>query len=317
MPGSPLLIVTYFSIAVFVLAVVVRFVKLSSLPIHLRWELYPVAHEKGRASYGGSYLEESDWWTKPRHSSLAGELKIMIPEILLLVGVWEHNRKHWFRSFPFHFGLYLAAGLIGLLVLGGIAVAAGADVSAEGAILGSLIHHATYALGYAALLLGLVGAAALLSRRIFDPDYAEYTRKADYFNLAFFVATFVVALAAHVVGDRQFVVLRTYFAELVTLGGYSASDPIPMLSSAEIVLASLLAAYIPLTHMSHFFTKWFTYHHVRWADEPNMPGSKIERRVNEVLQYPVSWSASHIRGDGKKTWADVATSGVEEENEEK
>ena len=26
----------------------------------------------------------------------------------------------------------------------------------------------------------------------------------------------------------------------------------------------------------------------------------------------MSWSASHIRGDGKKTWGDVATSGVEE-----
>lgn len=317
MPGSLLLIVTYFSVAVFVLAVVVRFVKLSSLPIHLRWELYPVAHEKGRASYGGSYLEESDWWTKPRHSSLAGELKIMIPEILLLAGVWEHNRKHWLRSFPFHFGLYLAGCLIGLLLLGGIAVAAGADVSAEGAILGGLLHHATYVVGYAALLLGLVGAAALLIRRTFDPDYAEYTTKADYFNLAFFVAVFVVALAAHVLGDRQFVALRTYFAELVTFGGSSASGQIAPLTSAEIVLASLLAAYIPLTHMSHFFTKWFTYHHIRWADEPNMPGSKIERRVNEVLQYPVSWSAPHIRGDGKKTWADVATSGVEEEDEEK
>ena len=317
MPGSLLLIVTYSSIAVFVLAVVVRFVKLASLPIHLRWELYPVAHEKGRASYGGSYLEESDWWTKPRQSSLAGELKIMIPEILLLAGVWEHNRKHWFRSFPFHFGLYLAAGLIGLLLLGGIAVAAGADVSAEGAILGRLLHHATYVIGYAALLLGLVGAAALLSRRTFDPDYAEYTTKVDYFNLAFFVAAFVVALAAHILGDGQFVALRTYFAELVTFGGYPASDQIAPLTSAEIVLASLLVAYIPLTHMSHFFTKWFTYHHVRWADEPNMPGGEIERRVNEVLQYPVSWSAPHIRGDGKKTWADVATSGVEEENEEK
>lgn len=317
MPGSLLLIVTYFSVAVFVLAVVVRFVKLSSLPIHLRWELYPVAHEKGRASYGGSYLEESDWWTKPRHSSLAGELKIMIPEILLLAGVWEHNRKHWLRSFPFHFGLYLAGCLIGLLLLGGIAGAAGADVSAEGAILGGLLHHATYVVGYAALLLGLVGAAALLIRRTFDPDYAEYTTKVDYFNLAFFVAVFVVALAAHVLGDRQFVVLRSYFAELVTFGGYSASGQIAPLTSAEIVLASLLVAYIPLTHMSHFFTKWFTYHHIRWADEPNMPGSEIERRVNEVLQYPVSWSAPHIRGDGKKTWADVATSGVEEENEEK
>jgi len=75
MPGSVLLVLSYVSVAVFVAAVVCRAAKISRLPIHLRWELYPVAHEKGRASYGGSYLEESDWWTKPRESSLVGELK--------------------------------------------------------------------------------------------------------------------------------------------------------------------------------------------------------------------------------------------------
>ena len=34
-----------------------------------------------------------------------------------------------------------------------------------------------------------------------------------------------------------------------------------------------------------------------------------------MLQYPVSWSAPHIRGDGKKNWVDVATAGVEEDGE--
>jgi hypothetical protein len=54
------------------------------------------------------------------------------------------------------------------------------------------------------------------------------------------------------------------------------------------------------------------YHDVRWGDEPNLRGGKIERQIGEVLNYPVSWSAPHIRGDGKKNWVDVATSGVEE-----
>ncbi|MFH1919719.1 MAG: respiratory nitrate reductase subunit gamma, partial [Planctomycetota bacterium] len=213
---SILLVITYVSAAVFLAAIVVRSMKIARLPIHLRWELYPVAHEKGRASYGGSYLEESDWWTKPRKPSLAGELKVMIPEILLLAAVWEHNRKHWFRSFPFHFGLYLLAGLIALLLLGGIAVAAGADVSASAGLAGSVLHHLTYLVGYAGLGLGLAGAAALLARRTFDEDYREYTKKADYFNLGFFVVTFAVALAAHAVADPGFAALRGYFARLVT-----------------------------------------------------------------------------------------------------
>jgi len=172
--ASPLLlVVAYASIAVFVAAVAIRALKIARLPIHLRWELYPVAHEKGRAHYGGSYLEEPDWWTKPRQSSRVGELKVMIPEILLLAGVWEHNRKHWFRSFPFHFGLYLLAGLVVLLLAGGIATAAGIDVTADGGVAGKVLHHVTYVVGYAGLGLGLIGAVALLATRTFDVDYRE------------------------------------------------------------------------------------------------------------------------------------------------
>jgi nitrate reductase gamma subunit len=316
--SSILLGFSYLCVVVFVAAVAWRAVRICRLPIHLRWELYPVAHEKGRASYGGSYLEEAAWWSKRREFSLFGELKVMIPEILLLVGVWEHNRKYWFRTFPFHFGLYVLAGLLGLLLLGGILVAAGLDVAADGWLVGRLLYYLTCVLGYAGLVLGLVGAVALLAKRLYDPDYREYTRKADYFNLGFFVVTFVVALAAQLVADQDFAVLRGYFARLLTFGLVSADLGIGRpsgLGVAEIVLGCLLLAYIPLTHMSHFFTKWFTYHDVRWSDEPNLTGGEIERQVDKALRYPVSWSAAHIRGDGKKSWAEVATSEVEEEKQ--
>jgi len=317
MATSILLVVTYASIVVFVAAIAIRALKIARLPLHLRWELYPVAHEKGRAHYGGSYFEEVDWWTKPRHSSVVGELKVMIPEIVLLAGVWEHNRKHWLRSFPFHFGLYLLAVLIVLLLAGGIGEAAGMSVTADGGMVEKALYHLTYVVGYAGMGLGLLGAAALLATRIFDADYREYTKKADFFNLAFFVVTFVVAIAGHAVADPYFVGLRAYFAQLVTFGSSDAVATVQVLTAAEIILGCLLLAYIPLTHMSHFFTKWFMYHDIRWSDEPNRPGGKIEQQVVAQLQYPVSWSAPHIRGDGKKNWVDVATSGVEEEKEEK
>jgi nitrate reductase gamma subunit len=316
MVNPMLLMLAYLSVVVFLVAIAHRAWKIARLPLHLRWELYPVAHEKGRAVYGGSYLEELDWWTKPRKVSVIGELKVMIPEILLLAGVKEHNKGQWLRSFPFHFGLYLLAGLIALLLAGGIATAAGASVSADAGLMGKALYHLTYVVGYAGLGLGLVGSIALLVRRSADADYREYTKKLDYFNLAFFVVTIGVALAAHAVADPSFTGLRAYFAQLVTFDFSSASTAgtsVAALSAAEIVLGCLLLAYIPLTHMSHFFTKWFMYHDVRWSDEPSFVGGKIERQVKEALQYPVSWSAPHIRGDGKKTWAEVATSsGIEE-----
>jgi nitrate reductase gamma subunit len=303
-------LVTYASAAVFVIAVVSRFVKYASLPIHLRWELYPVAHEKGRAHYGGSYLEELDWWTKSRESSLIGELKVMIPEILLLAGVHEHNKKHWYRSFPFHFGLYLLAGLIVLLVVGAVASSVGVDVSPEGALLGRTVYHLTYIVGWAGFVLALLGSIALMVRRTFDVAYREYTKQSDFFNLLLFIVTFAIGIAAHASGDVFFVQLRAYFENLVAFNFSFNGGP---LLGAEIVLASLLVAYIPLTHMSHFFTKWFMYHDIRWSDEPLFRGGKIEERVGKVMQYPVSWAAPHIRGDGKKNWVDVATSSVEED----
>jgi nitrate reductase gamma subunit len=164
----------------------------------------------------------------------------------------------------------------------------------------------------------LAGSLALLARRTLNPDYREFTTRADYFNLIFFVATFGVALAAHLAGDPGFSALRGYFALLVTFGFASADTSFAGtggLIAAEIVLASLMLAYIPLTHMSHFFTKWFLYHHVRWSDEPNVKGGEMEGEIGKALEYPVSWSAPHIRGDGKKNWVDVATSDVEEDKE--
>lgn len=312
------LIVTYASAAAFALAVVARFVKISRLPIHLRWELYPVSHEKGRAHYGGSYLEVPEWWKKKRESSKIGELKVMIPEILLLAGVREHNKRHWAFTFPFHFGLYLLAGLIGLLLVGAIASAAGMDVSGTGRGLGLVLHHATYVVGYAGLALALIGTVALLCRRTFNQDYREYTTPGDYFNLIFFLVTLGVAWVSQLLADPQFTGLRTFFTRLVTFDlswGAVGLTQAPGLMAAEIILASLLVAYIPLTHMSHFFTKWFMYHDIRWGDEPNLRGGEIEKKLGEMLNYPVSWSAPHIGADGKKTWADIATSGVEEKTE--
>ena len=44
--------VAYAAILVFVIAVIGRFVMWAKMPMHVRWELYPVAHEAKRAHYG-------------------------------------------------------------------------------------------------------------------------------------------------------------------------------------------------------------------------------------------------------------------------
>ena len=299
-------VIAYLGIVFFLIAVAARFVFWSRMPMHVRWELYPVAHEGGgRAAYGGSYLEESDWWQKPRQVSLLGELKVMVPEILFLVALREHNRKLWTRSFPFHFGLYLVAVTTILLLIGGVAgvllpvnVAAGLN-----RVIGLLVPW----LGGTGLVLGIVGAIGLFLRRR-GRELRDYTAPADFFNLAFFVVAFGVALTTFVGYDRDFSLVSAFVANLATFNlAPLGSGTGVLLLMLSVVLLSLLTAYIPTTHMSHFVGKYFAYHSIRWKDEPNLRGGKQEKAIHALLNQPVSWAAPHIKGDGKKTWLDVAT----------
>ena len=94
-------VVAYLGLVFFLIACIARFMMWSKMPMHVRWELYPVAHEGGgKAAYGGSYLEDTEWWTKKREVSLFGELKVMVPEILFLVALREHNKKLWTPVLP-------------------------------------------------------------------------------------------------------------------------------------------------------------------------------------------------------------------------
>ncbi|MBI5526295.1 MAG: respiratory nitrate reductase subunit gamma [Deltaproteobacteria bacterium] len=300
-------IVVYAAVVVFAVAVIARVLFWSRLPMHVRWELYPVAHEASRAHYGGSYLEETDWWQKPREKSMLGELKAMIPEILFLVALREHNPRLWVRSFPFHFGLYLTVGWAGLMAVAGV-VSAVAPGLLEGGF-GSLFRYAIVGFGSVGLCLAIIGALGLLQRRLGDPELRDFTAPADIANLLFFLVAFGLTLLTFVLFDRDFSRFTFLVANLVTfkmeaLPGAGAEALLPQ---ASLVLMGLLMAYIPLTHMSHFVGKYFAYHAIRWNDQPNLRGGAEEPIIHALLCQPVSWAAPHIKGDGKKTWVDVAT----------
>ena len=306
-------IIAYLGIVIFLIAVAVRFVFWSKMPMHLRWELYPVAHEGGgRAAYGGSYLEESDWWKKKREVSLLGELKVMVPEILFLVALREYNHKLWTRSFPFHFGLYLVAATTILLLVGGVV---GALLpSSVAAPLNSVIGLLAPWLGGAGLVLGIIGSIGLFLRRR-GRELKDYTAPADLFNLVFFIVAFGVALVTFVGYDRDFSLVSAFVANLATFNlAPLGSGTGVLLLMLSVVLLSLLTAYIPTTHMSHFVGKYFAYHSIRWKDDPNLRGGKEEKVIEELLNRPISWSAPHIKGDGKKTWLEAATEEPEVES---
>jgi nitrate reductase gamma subunit len=89
------------------------------------------------------------------------------------------------------------------------------------------------------------------------------------------------------------------------------SAALPGLLAAHVLVALAFLAYLPFSQMMHFVAKYFTYHQVRWDDEPMVAGSRLEKEVLELLKQPVTWSAPHLNGDGVKNWVDLATEEVD------
>ncbi len=304
--AEALMVIVYGGIVVFLIAVVAKVVKIKSYPLHVRWEVYPVAHEGERAKHGGSFMEQLDWWKKERHVDKVAELKAMVPEILFLVALKEHNPRLWLVSFPFHFGIYTLAGGAAFIIAGAIFQAVTGTPLDPGmsSVPGTILYWGAAALWAGGIALAMAGGLGLLIRRLTDEDLKPYTTFGHIFNLLLFIAALGIAawyLVAHdtspLLGD-----LRGVVQGLVTL---KAADMTVALFVHVAVLAFLLA-YIPLTHMSHFFAKYFLYHDIRWDDAPNLKGGELEPRIQELLGYKVSWAAPHIKGEGKKSWLDLA-----------
>lgn len=299
MSGAILIVVSYLLLAIFAVAFAVRSLKIARMPVHLRWELAPVPHEKGKGQYGGSYLEEPEWWSKPREKDHAAEIIYMVKEIAFLKALFEHNRRLWWFSFPFHFGLYLLTGMVGLLIVGGIARVAGLAGAGLG-ILGTVIT----VLGVAGYGLGAIGGLGVLGSRLLDPKLRTIATPLTFVNLIVLLAFFVTgALAVFALAD--FPAAMTGF--LGALVSADLSAVVPGLLATHVILAGLFIAYLPFTPMMHFVAKYFTYHQVRWEDEPLVAGSKMEKEIQELLHQPVSWAAPHLGADGKKNWIDIAT----------
>lgn len=297
-----LYLLTYGVAVVFLAAVLARFIRLSTTPVHLRWELYPVAHEGKRSAYGGSYLEEDNWWTKKRSKNILGEMSVMLPEIFLLKGIWEHNRKLWVWTFCLHYGLYWLIGTAGLMILLAILDTVGAGRTQ----FAMKVFEISRIIGMAGYILGTFGALSMFIFRSMEKDLRKYSSFAIYFNLIFLGIMFITGLYSAVIFDTHFQDLFRFFKGLLT----GESLPLNSTVVVHLTVVILFALYLPFTHMTHFFTKWFTYHAVRWNDEPNLKGSKLEKSIVKVLQYPVTWSAKHIGADGVKNWAEIATSEV-------
>ena len=304
-----LYLLTYFSILVFIYLVISKIYKYSSTPIHVRWELYPVAHEPGRSKYGGSYYEETNFWKKKIKKNHLADLLVMAEEIFLLKGVFLHNKKLWFFSFPFHLGLYLIVSTFFLIVFSVIldltaVIGLNSIQSTSANILQIIINVA----GYSGLILTFTGCIGLIFQRLTDKKFRFYNTPMDITNL-FFILILVLSIGVtFIYSNASFITSKYFVKNLLTLNFVPVSDVSFII---HIILLSLFLLYFPITRMMHLFAKYFTYHNVRWEDELNVKGGKLEKKIKEALNFGVSWSAPHIQTG--KTWAEVATTMPPEE----
>ncbi len=272
---------------VFVGGCLLRVLKYSRTPVHLRWDLYPVAHDPGR-KHGGSYLEKKEWWMQKREKSHLAELLAMAAEILLLKGVWENNRRLWWASLPFHWGLYLlvltTAGLMAAMA-GLRSQVLGAALSVTGILGGTMI---------------CLGALALVVMRSADRKLRPYTTPFDRANL-FILVLFGGLTAAVAASSPGMDAVQDGLGPILGFG----ARKVPLMWALQMSLGALFLLYLPLTRMVHLFAKYFTYHQVRWDDQPLEESARMARRVQEALAFGVDWSAAHVRTG--TTWAEVAT----------
>jgi nitrate reductase gamma subunit len=271
-------------------------------PLHVRWELYPVGHEvEPRASYGGSYLEDVDWWKKKTESSFLNGLKALVTEVLFLHATFEHNKALWNRTYPFHCGLYLLFGGLFLTIFAALAQLMGIAPGPFLTTVGNLVQVLSL-VGF----LGVVGGAAgLICRRLHQEDLRKYSTREHFLNLGAFAFLGALGILAWLVNPSFFELGKNFIANMLS---FNFVDPGSFWFSLYLILGFALAAYVPATHMGHFFMKYFLYHDIRWGDQPAQDNPEMHKKIGALLNYRVSWTASHIQGDGqKKTWAEVAT----------
>lgn len=297
-----LLAFIYLSLFSFIGISLYRALQFASLPMHSRLELYPVPKEKGRGEYGGSYYEEMNWWTKKREISLVGELKEMLEEMLFIKRLFENQRPFWWISYALHLGIYFLGLWTVLLFVGAITEIAGLSVVTPKGVnphwWTTLLYYGTILAGGAGAALAAFGSGALFLRRLFNHTLKKYTTPQEYFNLLFIFAVLATGLMVWS-ADLGFNYGRAIFKGLLTFTPIEADG----LLTLHIFLLGLLLIYIPQSKMGHYVAKYFTYHKILWDNDPNLPGSEVEKKVKEALSYKPkkTWSAPHYQQGQSKS----------------
>ncbi len=287
--GNLLFIIALASPIIMVFGILIKFYRISKMPVNLRWEIYPVPHEAGeKRKYGGSYLEEINWQDKKPEKYFMGEILEPLKEIFYLHRVKKFNPYGiWFWSMALHWGIWLIFLWMGILLINGI-------FNWEIASKLNFIAYFSY-------VFGILGVTGLIIKRISTHDLKIYTSSIDYINLLFLLFLFTTGLFA-IMKDNGVKEFSAYLTGL--LRGSIPVDELSVITIVHFVNFELFLIYIPFSRFFHGPVKYATFHGILWNDMYQIKGSAEEKKISEQLNYKVVWAGPHILPD--QTWLENA-----------
>jgi nitrate reductase gamma subunit len=305
------LAITIFAYVFVTVAYSYKVSKYLKIPKGLRWELYPVPHEEGY-KYGGSYLEQVDWWKKPRHKSLGRSLLHILAKYLFMGSYFEKKRNYWFGLYAWHLGFMLIIlfdVLIGIEAI--LMKLTGLEVAPSAGAFGAILYYATLGIGLTSFTLGAIGSVWLLVQRSLERDMRDYATPQNYVNYVFFLVMFLSGWAAWIIDDATFAGFREFWVGVITL----TPVHVELWEWIHIVIFAAFLIYLPLTRSTHYITMILYDFWISWGDTPNSGEGEMEASVKENLNRRPDWSAPHFQAGG--TWAELATKIPGDEGESK
>lgn len=298
---SFLAFLTYFAYAFIILMYTIKIVKYLRMPVHLRWELYPVIHEE-KFSYGGSYLENVDWRTKfVRKKRWFRAFFYLLKDYFTLSDYARRKFLYWLGLYPWHMGFILIITFHILCFLSAVFTLFGLDVSENSkSFFGRGFSHLVLTVGVGSFVLGLFGSVLISIRRLIDPDLRNFASPVNFLTYLFTFLVFLSGLLSWYVDDPKFAEYKDFWVGLLTL----QFRDLKFFTKLHVFVFDLFLIYLPFTRSLHYITRFFAFFFIRWDDEPNIPGGDLEMKLKNQLRSKVSWGAPHIQTG--RSWLEVA-----------
>jgi nitrate reductase gamma subunit len=294
MTGIAWHILTFSVLGIFLVLMAYRLISMARRPEHLRWELAPVPRDKGKTGYGGSYLEDYEWWQKPRQKSLTAPVIYMLREIFTLKSVRENNKRLWPFSIALHYGIYLVIQALVFYFISALLLITAASKS----VLDVFYIIITVAVA-AGCIIGAIGTVGLLLKRGLDAGLRNYSSFASFFKLVLLLGVFASGGIAMLVSGNYAAEMTRFVKGILTL---DRNVSVSVVSSIHLFISLFFVLVLPLTNMVHFITKHFTYYGVRWNDAPL--DACLSGKLAKLAAQKSNWSAR--AGGGGKSWTDLA-----------